>query len=120
MKFGLIPELVGRLPILVALDNLDKNTLVRILTEPKNAILKQYKKLFGLDNIELEIEDSAVEAIAEKTLERKTGARGLRAVLEGLMNDLMFELPSKEGVKKVIITRDFVNGTEKEPKLITE
>lgn len=120
LKFGLIPELVGRLPVLVALDNLDKNTLVRILTEPKNAILKQYKKLFGLDNIELEIEDSAVEAIAEKTLERKTGARGLRAVLEGLMNDLMFELPSKEGVKKVIITRDFVNGTEKEPKLITE
>ena len=82
LKFGIIPELVGRLPVLVALDNLDKQALVAILTEPKNAMVKQYKKLFKLDGVDLEIEAEAVEAIAEKALERKTGARGLRAVLD--------------------------------------
>ncbi len=110
LKFGLIPELVGRLPVLVALDNLDKEALVRILTEPKNAIVKQYQKLFSLDNVELEFEEDAVVRIAEKTIDRKTGARGLRAVIEEIMNDLMFTIPSEEGVKKVIITKDFVDG----------
>ena len=110
LKFGLIPELVGRLPVLVALDNLDKDALVRILTEPKNAIVKQYKKLFSLDDVELEFEQDAIVRIAEKTIDRKTGARGLRAVIEEIMNDLMFEIPSQEGVKKVIVTKDFVDG----------
>ena len=110
LKFGLIPELVGRLPVLVALDNLDKDALVRILTEPKNAIVKQYQKLFSLDNVELEFEEDAVVRIAEKTIDRKTGARGLRAVIEEIMNDLMFTIPSEEGVKKVIVTKDFVDG----------
>ena len=110
LKFGLIPELVGRLPVLVALDNLDKDALVRILTEPKNAIVKQYQKLFSLDNVELEFEEDAVVRIAEKTIDRKTGARGLRAVIEEIMNDLMFTIPSEEGVKKVVVTKDFVDG----------
>ncbi|MBQ6933817.1 MAG: ATP-dependent Clp protease ATP-binding subunit ClpX, partial [Clostridia bacterium] len=110
LKFGLIPELVGRLPVLVALDNLDKDALVRILTEPKNAIVKQYKKLFSLDDVELEFEQDAIVRIAEMTIDRKTGARGLRAVIEEIMNDLMFEIPSQEGVKKVIVTKDFVDG----------
>lgn len=110
LKFGLIPELVGRLPVLVALDNLDKAALVRILTEPKNAILKQYKKLLELDDIELVIEQDAIEEIAEKTLERKTGARGLRAVLEELMSDIMFDAPSLQDVDKIVITGDVVKG----------
>ena len=110
LKFGLIPELVGRLPVLVALDNLDKDALVRILTEPKNAIVKQYQKLFSLDNVELEFEEDAVVRIAEKTIDRKTGARGLRSVIEEIMNDLMFTIPSEEGVKKVVVTKDFVDG----------
>ena len=110
LKFGLIPELVGRLPVLVALDNLDKDALVRILTEPKNAIVKQYQKLFSLDNVELEFEEDAVVRIAEKTIDRKTGARGLRAVIEEIMNDLMFTIPSEEGIKKVVVTKDFVDG----------
>ena len=113
LRFGLIPELVGRLPVLVTLDNLDKDALVQILTEPKNAITKQYQKLFDMDGIELEFDKAAIEAIATKTLERKTGARGLRAVLEGLMQDLMFDLPSQNDVKKIVVTKDFVEGKGK-------
>ena len=119
VKYGIIPELVGRLPVIVALDNLDENALVRILKEPKNAIYKQYQKLFSLDGIELEFEDSAFDAIAKLAIERQTGARGLRSIIEGIMMKPMFELPSDNGVKKVIVTEGFVKGTE-ELKVIKE
>ncbi|MBE6627289.1 MAG: ATP-dependent Clp protease ATP-binding subunit ClpX [Ruminococcaceae bacterium] len=119
VKYGIIPELVGRLPVIVTLDNLDENALVRILKEPKNALYKQYQKLFEMDGIELEFEEGAFEAIAHLAIERKTGARGLRSIIEGLMMKPMFELPSKEGVKKAIVTADFINGTA-ELTVITE
>ena len=110
VKFGMIPELIGRVPVVVSLDSLDKETLVRILKEPKNSIIKQYKKLFELDGVELSFEEEAVEAIAQKTLDRKTGARGLRAIMEKAMNDLMYTLPSDETVESCIITKDMING----------
>ena len=110
VKYGIIPELVGRLPVIVTLDNLDETALVRILKEPKNALYKQYQKLFEMDGIELEFEDGAFEAIAHLAIERNTGARGLRSIIEGLMMKPMFELPSTEGVKKAIVTADFING----------
>jgi ATP-dependent Clp protease ATP-binding subunit ClpX len=101
------------------LDNLDESALVRILKEPKNAIYKQYQKLFSLDGIELEFEDEALNAIAKLAIERNTGARGLRSIIEGIMMKPMFELPSMEGVKKVIVTKEFVNG-EEDIKIIKE
>ncbi len=117
MKFGLIPEFIGRVPAIVTLDLLRKEDLVRILKEPKNAIAKQYKKLFELDDVELEFTDDALEAIADKAVERKTGARGLRAIMEGSMTDIMYEIPSDNSIEKCIIDRDvIVNGTE--PKVI--
>ena len=112
IKYGLIPELVGRLPVIVTLDNLDENALVRIIREPKNALSKQYQKLLGLDGIELEFEDGAYRAIAHLAIERETGARGLRSIIEGLMMKPMYDLPSMENVKKVIITEGFVKGEE--------
>ena len=112
IKYGLIPELVGRLPVIVTLDNLDEDALVRIIREPKNALSKQYQKLMGLDGIELEFEDGAYRAIAHLAIERETGARGLRSIIEGLMMKPMYDLPSMENVKKVIITEGFVKGTE--------
>ena len=113
LKFGLIPEFIGRLPVIVTLDELSEDALVRIITEPKNALLKQYQKLFRLDNVELTIEPEAVRAIAKKALERKTGARGLRSILEGVMTDIMYEIPSHKEIKKVTITADVVNKTGK-------
>ena len=110
VKYGLIPELVGRLPIVVALDNLDEEALVRIIKEPKNALAKQYQKLFSLDGIELEFEEDAYRAIAHLAIERKTGARGLRAIVEGIMLKPMYELPSDKTVEKVIVSADCVNG----------
>ena len=112
VKYGLIPELVGRLPVIVTLHNLDEDALVRIVKEPKNALSKQYKKLIGLDGIEVEFEDEAYAAIAKLAIERNTGARGLRAILEGIMMKPMFELPSEENVEKIIITAGFVRGEE--------
>lgn len=113
VKYGLIPELIGRIPVITVLDNLDKEALVRIMTEPKNSIIKQYKKLFEMDGVELEIKEDALEAIADVTLERKTGARGLRSILEGVLTDLMFNIPSDSTVEKVVITEDMVkNGSE--------
>ena len=112
IKYGLIPELVGRLPVIVTLENLDEEALVKIIREPKNSLAKQYKKLFGLDGIELEFEDGAYRAIAHLAIERETGARGLRSIIEGLMMKPMFDLPSMENVKKVIITEGFVKGEE--------
>ena len=111
VKFGLIPEFVGRVPINVALDGLDEEALERILTEPKSAIIKQYKKLFEYDGVELEFEPEAISLIAKQALERKTGARGLRSILEKAMNDVMFEIPSDETIEKCLITKDVIEGT---------
>ncbi|MBR5367168.1 MAG: ATP-dependent Clp protease ATP-binding subunit ClpX [Clostridia bacterium] len=111
VKYGLIPELVGRLPVIVGLDNLDEGALVRILTEPKNSLAKQYKKLFEMDGVELEFTLDAMKAVAAKAIERNTGARGLRSILEETMTDIMFRLPSQKNVAKVVITADCVNGT---------
>ena len=113
IKFGLIPEFVGRVPVVVALDSLDEKALVRILREPKNAILKQYKALLSLDEVDLEFEDDAVKEIAHKSFERKTGARGLRSILESVMNEVMYEVPSDETIARCIITKDAVLGTGK-------
>ena len=111
LKFGLIPELIGRLPQVVALDPLSSEALVRILKEPKNALVKQYETLFRMDGVELEITDEAVKAVADKARERKTGARGLRSIMENLMTDIMYEIPSNKKIKKVIITEETVlNG----------
>ncbi len=112
VKFGLIPELVGRLPVITALKGMDKETLIRIMTEPKNSIIKQYEELFKMDGIELVFEDGALEEIAELTVKRKTGARGLRSIIEGVLQDYMFKVPSDETIKKLIITVDTVNGKE--------
>lgn len=108
LKFGLIPEFVGRLPILVTLNSLDEDALIRILTEPKNALVRQYSKLLSFDNVELEFTPEALKAIAQQALSRKSGARGLRAIIEGVMMDTMYELPSMDGIKKCIITEDAV------------
>lgn len=108
LKFGFIPELIGRLPIIAPLHSLDKVALKKILTEPKNAILKQFKKLFSLEKVELEFEEDALDAIVERATERKTGARALRSIVEDFMLDIMYHLPSKKNVKKCIITRDTV------------
>ena len=112
VKYGLIPELVGRLPVIVSLDNLDEDALVRIIKEPKNALYKQYQKLFKLDGIELEFEDDAFRAIAHLAIERNTGARGLRAIIEGIMMKPMYELPSDKTVEKVVVTAKYVKGLE--------
>ncbi len=112
VKYGLIPELVGRLPVIVSLENLNEESLVRIIKEPKNALYKQYQKLFSLDGIELEFDDDAFSAIAHLAIERNTGARGLRSIVEGIMMKPMYELPSESDVKKVIVTAKYVRGEE--------
>lgn len=112
VKYGLIPELVGRIPVITALNGLDEEALIRILTEPKNSIIKQYRKLFALDGIELEFTDDAYNAIAQKAIKQQTGARGLRSILEELLNDLMFTSPSDETIVKIIINGDAVNGLD--------
>ncbi|MGH7506007.1 MAG: ATP-dependent protease ATP-binding subunit ClpX, partial [Longimicrobiales bacterium] len=108
LRFGLIPELVGRLPVLVTLETLDEEALIRILQEPKNALLKQYEKMFELEGIRLNFDPDGVRAIANKALERGTGARGLRAVLEEIMRDVMFDIPSREDVREVVVTPECV------------
>ena len=113
IKFGIIPELVGRVPINVTLEQLDREALIRILTEPKSAIVKQYKKLLELDGVELEFEQEALEEIADITLARKTGARGLRAIMETIMLDTMYHVPSDDSIKSCLITKDAVSGKEK-------
>ncbi len=117
IKFGLIPEFIGRVPISVSLDGLDKEALVRILCEPKNALVKQYQKLFDFDHVELEFEDEAIESIASDAFDKKTGARGLRSIMERTMRDVMYEIPSDETIVKCIITKNAVEGKE-EPKVI--
>lgn len=111
VKYGLIPELVGRLPVIVDLESLDEAALVKILREPKNAIIKQYTKLIGLDGVELEFGEGACEAVAKLAIERNIGARGLRSIMEDFMTPIMYEIPSKENLEKVIITKELVNGT---------
>ena len=116
VKFGLIPELVGRLPVIVGLENLDADALVRILEEPKNCLVKQYKKLFEMDNVELEFTPEALKAVANRAIERNTGARGLRSILEETMTNLMYTLPSRDDVAKVTITEGCITG-DGEPQL---
>ena len=116
-KFGLIPEFVGRVPIVVALHPLDEDALVNILTKPKNAIIKQYQKLVGMDGVKLTVEEGAVREIANTATRLKTGARGLRTIIEGLITDVMYDIPSEKDVEEVIITRDCVTKGEK-PRLV--
>ena len=117
LKFGLIPEFIGRLPVIVTLEELTEESLIRIMKEPKNALIRQYKKLFELDHVELEIEEEAVSAIAKKAIERKTGARGLRSIFEKAMTDIMFDIPSRKDVKKCVITKETITD-EQEPRLV--
>lgn len=117
LKYGLIPEFIGRIPVIATLDNLDEAALISILTEPKNALIKQYKKMFHIEGVELEFEAEALKAVAEKALANKTGARGLRGIIESMMTNVMFDLPSEENVQKVIITKDVVDG-EEEPIIV--
>ena len=118
LKFGIIPELVGRLPVITCLDSLTKDDLVRILTEPKNALTRQYQKLLELDNVELEIQSDALEEIAQQALDRQIGARGLRAVMEKVMMNIMFTIPSDLTIRKVVVTADSVRGTD--PQVIRD
>ena len=112
VKYGLIPELVGRIPVITALDALDEDALVRILTEPKNSIIKQYQNLFDMDNIKLRFTDDALSAIAQKAIKQETGARGLRSILEGILGELMFNAPSDETITRITINADVVNGLD--------
>src|SRR5262249_4351372 len=111
LKYGLIPEFVGRLPVLATLEDLDELALKRILSEPKNALVKQYKRVFEMEGINLTLAEEALGAIARKAITRKTGARGLRSIMEGILLDTMFDLPSLEGVEEVVISREVVEGT---------
>ena len=114
LKFGLIPEFVGRLPVIATLEDLDVPALVKILAEPKNALVKQYQKLFEMEEVKLGFTDDALTTVAKKAIERKTGARGLRSILEGILLDTMFDLPGMDGVDEVMIDKDVVDG-RKEP-----
>ena len=117
LKFGLIPEFVGRLPIIATLRELDREALIKIVTEPKNALVKQYKKLFKLDNVNLEFEPEALNLIVDKAIERNTGARGLRSIIEDVMRDIMFEIPSNPKIETCIITKETLEK-KVEPKLV--
>ena len=110
-KFGMIPEFIGRLPVVFTLEGLNEDMMVKILKEPKNAILKQYQKLLELDEVKLEINDGALEAIAKKALEKDIGARALRSIIEEFMLDIMYEIPKDDNIGKVTITREYVEGT---------
>ena len=120
LKFGLIPEFVGRLPIITTLEELDRETLIRIVTEPKNALVKQYQKLLKLDDVDLEFEREALELIVDKAIERKTGARGLRSIIEDVMRDIMYDIPSNPKIEKCIITKATVENKEKPTLIINE
>lgn len=113
LKFGLIPEFIGRVPIIVTLDSLDEEALIRILKEPKNSLIKQYQKLFELDNVKLSFEDKALHEIAKEAIAQKTGARGLRTILEDLLLDVMYEIPSKTDIKEVVVTKDSIKDHSK-------
>jgi ATP-dependent Clp protease ATP-binding subunit ClpX len=113
LKFGLIPEFVGRLPVIATLEDLDEPALIKILTEPKNALVKQYQRLFEMEGIELAFQDEALSSISKKAIERKTGARGLRSIMEGILLDTMFDLPGLDGVEEVVISKEVVDGQAK-------
>ncbi|WZL74127.1 ATP-dependent Clp protease ATP-binding subunit ClpX [Clostridiaceae bacterium 35-E11] len=117
LRYGLIPEFVGRLPVMVTLHELDEEALIQILTEPKNALVKQYKKLFEIDGVELEMDEDALKSIAQKAIERKTGARGLRSIVESIMLDVMYDIPSREDIQKCVITKETVENST-EPTLV--
>lgn len=117
LKYGLIPEFVGRLPVMVTLEELDNESLVKILTEPKNALVKQYKELLAMDGVDLEFEEEALKLIAQKAIERKTGARGLRSIIEESMLDIMYEIPSRDDIEKCIITKETIEN-KVEPTLV--
>ncbi|ELK47163.1 ATP-dependent protease ATP-binding subunit ClpX [Halobacillus sp. ACCC02827] len=118
LSYGLIPEFIGRLPVIGSLEHLDEEALVEILTKPKNALVKQYQKLFQIDHVELEMEEDALREIARLAIERKTGARGLRSIIEGIMLDVMYELPSRDDIEKCIITKETVTAKNGRPKLV--
>jgi ATP-dependent Clp protease ATP-binding subunit ClpX len=118
LKYGLIPEFIGRLPVVVNIDPLDKTTLVRILTEPKNSLVRQYQKLMSLDDVELVFTDDALEAAAERALDFKTGARGLRTVIEERLLDVMFEIPSRDDVQKCIVNAETIRNNQ-QPLLVS-
>jgi len=120
LKFGLIPEFVGRLPVIATLEDLDTEALVKILKEPKNALVKQYAKLFDMEDVRLSFTDDALVSVAKKAIERKTGARGLRSILENILLDTMFDLPSMEGVDEVVIDKDVVAGTKEPVRVYAE
>ncbi len=120
VKFGLIPELVGRLPIIASLKGLDEDALVKILTEPKNSLIKQYKRLFEFDKVELEFKESALKAVAKKAIERNIGARGLRSIIEEILKNVMFDVPSDHTIEKVVISADVVNGKQKPEYIYNE
>ena len=120
IKFGLIPEFIGRLPVIATLEELDEKALVEILTKPKNALTKQYSKLFEYDDVALEFEDDALEAVAREAIKRNTGARGLRAILEQSMLEVMYELPAKSNVKKCIVTKNVVLKGERPVMLLAD
>lgn len=109
MKYGIIPEIIGRLPIICTLENLDEDALLRILTEPKNAPVKQYQKLLEMDNVQLEFQEEALRAVAKKAIERKTGARSLKGIIEDTMLDIMFDIPHSDAPRKLTITADCIN-----------
>ena len=112
LKFGIIPELIGRMPVITTLQSLTQNDLVRILVEPKNALTKQYKSLLGMDGVDLEVSDEALLMVAQKALDRQIGARGLRAIMEKVMTNIMYQIPSDLTIKKVIITPEAIEGGE--------
>lgn len=117
-KFGLIPEFIGRLPVLTSVSSLDREALVDILTVPRNALVKQYQRMFEIDGVRLDFDDEALNAIADLAVARKTGARGLRAILEDVLNPVMFDIPSEPDVVRVVVTREAVEGTGK-PEILT-
>ena len=119
VKFGLIPEFVGRLPVVATLRELDETALIQILTEPKNSLVKQYKKMFDLEEVDLDIRPEALSAVAKKAMERKTGARGLRSIMEQILLDVMYEVPGQDSISKVVIDDKVVNG-EAEPLVMHE
>jgi len=119
IRFGLIPEFVGRLPVIATLDELDESALVRILKEPKNSLVKQYAKLFEMEGVDVDFRDDALAAVAKKSMERKTGARGLRSIMENVLLDTMYDLPSKENVAKVVVDEAVIKG-ESAPLLVYE
>ncbi|MEO7220852.1 MAG: ATP-dependent Clp protease ATP-binding subunit ClpX, partial [Devosia sp.] len=118
VKFGLIPEFIGRLPVIATLEDLDEPALIQILTEPKNALVRQYQRLFAMEDTELTFHEDALKAIAKHAIERKTGARGLRSIMEGILLDTMFDLPSLDGVEEVVISEEVVNNKDARPLYI--